>query len=762
MDMKRILIGLAAVMLCGPGLSAQTPPPKPDSVATIQGLTATADRTEVARVPALQSLTLPATQMITAARVEQTVNIIDTEDAVKYFPSVFLRKRNSGDTQATLGTRVWGTSSGARSLIFADGIPLSALIANNNTTGVPKWGLVAPIEVARIDMMYGPFSAAYAGNSIGAVMEITTRMPEKFEATISQSLASQAFDLYGTTDRYGTRQTSADVGNRMGKLSFWVSGNYQKSASQPLAFVTGGTNPNGATGAYDEQNKIGATANVFGAVGLTHTGMTNAKAKLAYDITPAVRASYTFGYWASDIDADAATYLIRNEAPTFAGQPGFALGTSRWDQKHSSHSLAVRSNRKGDWDFDAVVSTYRFDRDRQHFPASAAANDTTFSAGGRISVLDGTGWTQVDLRGAWHKGGPGAPHVVTFGVHQDRYTLKNPTHGVADWRADGPYTATVSEGSGSTRTQALWAQDAWAIAPAFKLTVGGRYEQARGYDGRNANGSTAVDQPEVNFTRFSPKAVLQWAAQPTTTITASVAKAYRFATASELYQLVTTGTTFTSPDPNLKPDDVLAAELRAVRLYANGSVQLALFQDDVHDAIISQFQPLVAGSPTLYSFPSNVDHVRARGVELAFGETDMFVRGLELSGSATYLNARTLALSGRASATAPEGTAIGKRLPNIPVWRASFITSYRPNARWTVALAGRYSGKLYTTLDNADTHPNTYQGFSEWFVADAKANYRHDAHWSASLGADNLLNRKYFLFHPFPQRTFVGNLKYTY
>jgi iron complex outermembrane receptor protein len=47
-------------------------------------------------------------------------------------------------------------------------------------------------------------------------------------------------------------------------------------------------------------------------------------------------------------------------------------------------------------------------------------------------------------------------------------------------------------------------------------------------------------------------------------------------------------------------------------------------------------------------------------------------------------------------------------------------------------------------------------------VADAKANYRHNAHWSGSLGADNLLNRKYFLFHPFPQRTFVGNLKYTY
>jgi len=32
--------------------------------------------------------------------------------------------------------------------------------------------------------------------------------------------------------------------------------------------------------------------------------------------------------------------------------------------------------------------------------------------------------------------------------------------------------------------------------------------------------------------------------------------------------------------------------------------------------------------------------------------------------------------------------------------------------------------------------------------------------WSTSLGVDNLLDRKYFLFHPFPQRTFLASLKY--
>jgi iron complex outermembrane receptor protein len=293
--------------------------------------------------------------------------------------------------------------------------------------------------------------------------------------------------------------------------------------------------------------------------------------------------------------------------------------------------------------------------------------------------------------------------------------------------------------------------------------VGGRYERWRAYDGYNANGATTVVQPERTAARFSPKAILTWTPTSAWTTSASVGKAYRFATPSELYQLVSTGATFTSPDPNLEPDDVLAAELRAERRFrrgaAQGTTQLALFQDDVHDAIISQFLPLVPNSPTLYSYLSNVDHVRSRGAELVLGSRDLLVRGLELSGSATYLDARTLALSGRASATAPAGSAVGKFLPNIPKWRGSVTATYRPVERLATTLAGRYSGKLYTTLDNADVRPNTYQGFSPWFVADARANYRIDEHWSASVGVDNLLDRKYFLFHPFPQRTFVATAR---
>jgi iron complex outermembrane receptor protein len=742
-------------------LHAQTPAPSsPDSIVVLDPLDISIERADLSRLTALQRLTLPATAIVTAVRVRETINLLDTEDAVKYLPSVFLRKRNNGDTQAVLGTRVWGTSSSARSLVFADGVPLSALIANNNTIGGPRWGLVAPAEIERIDMMWGPFSAAYAGNSMGAVMEITTRLPEKLEGSLHQTQALQTFDLYGTSDTYSTAQTGATLGARVGRFSFWASGNHQNSYSQPLGYVTSGTFPSGTTGGFAAQNKLGGPANVLGATGLLHTRMTSVTLKTTFDITPLVRASYRAGFWKNDADAGVQPYTMREGEPTYAGLSGFASGSYALAQQHSSQSLSIRSDTRSDWDFEAAATLFRFDRDRQRTPVSASSTGATFGSAGRIAVLDSTGWSTFDVKGSWHRGGALATHSVSFGIHEDRYRLNNPTFTTPDWTTGDSISGVATEGDGKTRTRALWVQDSWRILPRLKLTVGGRYELWRAYDGSNVNGGTRIDQPAVSLSRFSPKGVLSWTASSDWTITASLGKAYRFPTASELYQLVSTGTTFTSPSPDLKPDNVLASEVRIEGRIGNVRTQLSLFQDDVHDAIISQFLPLVPGSPTLYSYVSNVGHVRARGVELVVGSNDLFLSGLALSGSVTYLDAKTLALSGAASAGAAPGAAVGKQLPNIPDWRANFVGTYRPTDRLALTLAGRYSGTIYSTLDNADVNPNTYQGFSDWLVADTHASYRLGEHWSVSGGIDNLFNRKYFLFHPFPQRTFVADLRF--
>ena len=147
------------------------------------------------------------TESITRERIDNTINLATPEDAIKYMPSIQVRTRYIGDTNAPVGMRTSGTSASARNLIYADGILLSSLLGNNNTnTGSPRWNTVSPGEIERVDVMYGPFSAAYAGNSIGGVINITTRMPEKFEFGADAQASWQTFNLYGTKDTYETQR----------------------------------------------------------------------------------------------------------------------------------------------------------------------------------------------------------------------------------------------------------------------------------------------------------------------------------------------------------------------------------------------------------------------------------------------------------------------------------------------------------------------------------------------------------------------------
>src|SRR5690242_9746494 len=345
----RVVATIGAALALALAQPARAQATQQDTAVTLTAMKVTAERADQVRVQTMQRLTLPVTASITADRAKQIVNLVDPEDAVKYLPSVFLRKRNYGDTQSTIATRVWGLSSSARSLVFGDGVPLSALIANNNTIGGPRWGLISTEEIARIDLMYGPFSAAYAGNSMGAVMEITTRQPDSLEGSIEQTQAMQRFSLYGTSRTFNTAQTNATLGNRFGRFSFWASGSYQDSHAQPLTYVTSGNTPNGTTGGFADVNKLGAPVNVLGATGLLHTGMTNAKVKLAYDITPALRAAYTFGIWNNDASSHVDSYLDASGRPTFAGQAGFASGFYDLAQRHFAHSVSLRTDTKRDW-----------------------------------------------------------------------------------------------------------------------------------------------------------------------------------------------------------------------------------------------------------------------------------------------------------------------------------------------------------------------------------------------------------------------------
>jgi iron complex outermembrane recepter protein len=762
-----------------PMATAAGRPPAPQG----DGSSATAS---LATPPIKQRFQLPQeTYSITAKQIEETINLKDPEDAVKYFPSLFVRKRNDGDNQAVLATRTWGLASSARTLIYYDDLLISALIGNNNSGASPHWNLISSDAIARIDFLDGPFAAAYPGNSIGGVLLITSKMPDHAFATAKQTVSVMPWNQYGTKDTYVSSVTSASAGDRKGNFSWLLSVNYQDSYQQPLSYTTYGTvlgvGPANTTGTISAQNKTGGVANVVGTGALAHSLQTSTNLRLAYDITPLVQTTYSVGVWNNVQTSNPQTYLTSTTTgmPTFGGVSSFASNKYIWDQTHLSNAVSVKSDTKGVYDFDLSASSYNYLQDILLNPYTVTATGVGYSSNGKITRNDGTNWQNADAKGIWRPYGYDGPQEISFGVHGDRYYLNDPGYLSSTWNATSS-TGTgqlFTDSIGETRTGALWVQDAWKIVPELKLTLGGRLETWRALDGFNIN-STAQSgtgtttnpiptlsaasqmQPELSSTNFSPKASLSYDPNKDWNITTNFGEAYRYPTVTELYQNITVNGAATFANPYLTPEQDLNGEFVVERKWSDGRIRLTLFEERVNNAIISQTNNVNQTPVTTFS---NVAAIRMQGVELSAEKDNVVIKGLQLFGSVTYVDSRILSdpTFTNASTGQPENV-VGDRVPYVPDWRAKLGATYRPNESWAFTVAARYSGKQYSTLDNTDSVSHVFGAFDDYFVVDMKVHYNATQNLAFDFGIDNLFNEQYFLYHPFPGRTYLLAGRYTF
>jgi iron complex outermembrane receptor protein len=365
--------------------------------------------------------------------------------------------------------------------------------------------------------------------------------------------------------------------------------------------------------------------------------------------------------------------------------------------------------------------------------------------------MDGTGWRTLDFHGYSRALQANEVHV---GGHYDGFTLRNRRFATADWR-DGAPGALTQLAEGHTRTLALWAEDQWMVAPRLSLTLGGRYEWWKAYGGRNFSAAPALDvaQPTRTAQGFSPKGSARWVPGRDWAVQLSVARALRFPTVSELYQAISTGPTITVPNPDLKPERAVTAELAVERSFGSGKVRLSLFRETIRDALVSQSAPLVPGSATLFNFVQNIDRVRTNGVEMVVDKPNLLPR-FDLSGSVTLADPKIIS-----DPIFP--AAEGKLVPQVPRRRATLVATWRPTDRLSLTAAARYSSRLFGTIDNSDIVGHTYQGFEGYFVADARAAFKLSPHWTFAAGVENLTDKRYFLFHPFPGRTFTAEIHWT-
>ncbi|MDH0864607.1 TonB-dependent receptor [Mitsuaria sp. GD03876] len=713
---------------------------------------------------------------VSGEAIARDINATDAEDALKYLPSLLVRKRYIGDyNHAVLSTRASGTGNSARSLVYADGILLSNLLGNG-ATFAPRWGLVSPEEIARVDVMYGPFSAAYSGNAVGAVVDYQTRMPTRFEAHARVGYSHQPNDLYGRRRNYDAKQASASIGSAEGAFSWWIHAGRTDSEGQPQTFANrspasapapAGTVP--VTGAVPGLNRNNQPWLLIGSGTQYDTVQDQAKVKLAYDLDPGLRALYVFGLWSNRSDgrsrsflSDAAGRPIDNRSGGGITQPvaidgklytlaGSDFPQTRDELEHRMHALSLKRRvREGlGWELSGSVYDYLADRSRAYAPTAKATD------GGRLTDQSGTGWHTLSAKLTWTP--EGSDHAIDAGVSQERYQLRNRVFGLSDWRS-GAAGAQTSRFEGDTRVRAVFAQDAWTFAPDWTAVLGLRGERWQAFDGVTQTASDATPYPHADRakTAWSPKAALSYGVGEHWVLKASTGRAVRFPTVSELFQGgFDTAGNFINNNPSLKPERSWTSELSAEWTGAGrDNLRVTLFHEDSRDALYSQINP---GVSTSTSTVQNIDHVRTRGVELS--GTASLPRRITLTGSVTFADSVILANSGYA--TVP-GDTVGKWQPRVPRWRATLLAQWQARDDLSLSLGARYSGKQFGTLDNSDVNGLAYMASSKYFTVDARAQWRVDRQWTLAAGIDNLNDYQYWNFHPYPGRTFQVEARWDY
>ena len=742
-------------------------------------VTAKLDRVEIIGTrPATIPTEIPTTtRSITARQIERTVNATDSEDALKYFPSLNVRKRYIGDyDHAVLASRASGSGNSARSLVYADGILLSNLLGNG-AAYTPRWGLVTPEEIDRVDVLYGPFSASYSGNSAGAVVDFTTRMPTQFEAHMKLQGFTQKSQLYNIDERFNGGAGSASVGSREGAVSWWVNVSHLDSYGQPIVFanrlvsagvagtVTAPTTGVPVTGVIADKNPGNKNWLILGDTGRTHTVQDHAKLKLAFDFLPTLRMSYTLGYWTNNSERRVSSYL-RDAAgsPVYGStaNPKITVGErdytltpsdfvpSRGQLEHLTHALSVKSKTGGTWDWEAAASLYDYRRDEVRSPTTFMPSASAGGAG-RITDLSGSGWNTLALKGNWRSDGARGAHIVEAGLQRDAFKLRTRVSNTSDW-IGGDAGARFSAFNGKTTLQSAWVQDAWRFSPAWKAVLGARIEHWRAFNGSiaDATASAPLIFMSRSETNYSPKAGLSFAPDDDWTLKASVGRAVRMPTVAELYQGSVSAGTIVNNDPNLMPEKSWTSELTAERSIGNGLLRATVFHETTADALYSQTN--VSVSPTVTNI-QNIDAMRTTGLELAFEASDVGVKGLDLNSSLTFADS-IITKNDKFPAS------VGHWQPRVPRWRAHVLATWKPTDLWALTAGARYSGTQYGTLDNSDPNGGAYTGVSRFIVADVRVLYRVTRQWSVALGIDNLNNATYWAFHPYPQRTFSAELRF--
>jgi len=702
----------------------------------------------------------------------QAINAVTTEDLVKYEPSLVIRRRFIGDANGTMGIRSANMFQTARSMVFADGVPLHYNL-QTRWSGAPRWTMVSASEIAQVSVLYGPFSAQYGGNAMGGVINIETAIPQEreFNADISTFVQqAQAYDFDKDVSGY---KGFVSFGDKIDNLSYYLSFNHLDNDAQPQTYKSASANPSSnsdtATGGSAGPDARNRDVYWYGDTGVVNSQTDNYKIKLGYDANN-WQALLNVAYEDRSSENTGDTHLrdtngnklwsAKNaviNGTTFSFNSA-GLNESRLLRESLSVGLRLKADITEKIALEANINQFDILKDETRSSA-LNPNDPAFTGNGKITDYDNSGWTTGDL--AMTVSDIVIPRLnLITGVRHENYELNLDVFNTDDYLHGAKQDYSSSFG-GKTELNAAFAQLNWSDNAHWDMTFGLRYEQFESSDGyySNINPETnsldLVQAPSVEYDKTSPKFTLGYYPSDKWLIRYSVAKAYRFPIVEELFRQYQAYNSINESNPNLAPEDGFHQNLMFNRELTAGYVRINLFYDQIKDAIESQSTTIVGGinDGTSLSTFVPLDKTETKGAEFILNQTDVLIDGFDLRFNITYTHARITKNQAN-----PEWE--GNVYPRMPKWRANILSTYALTEDWNISLNAQYASDVYSRLQNDDTIDNVYGAADSYLLFGLKSQYIINEHLKASIGIDNITNELTYVAHPWPRRTAYLNISY--
>ena len=243
----------------------------------------------------------------------------------------------------------------------------------------------------------------------------------------------------------------------------------------------------------------------------------------------------------------------------------------------------------------------------------------------------------------------------------------------------------------SRKNRAFYAQSNFALLGTFFATTGIRYDDNESFGGE-----------------WSPSVFAKWKIRESgTEIRGGISRGIKEANFYENF-----GAAFgTIPNPDLKPEETLTAEIGIAQPLLDSTVELdlSLFQNRFKNIIAYSFTPFENG--TNYE---NISRAKSEGVEAAIRFHPG--SGVTLSAAYTYLKTEVTDDGGLGSPSFAEG----EKLIRIPGHSFSFNAGYSKNA-FDVSVSGNYVGSRDDV--NWSGFPSARVRNDSFFIVDAAASY---------------------------------------